>query len=183
MQRCQVSRPGRHTAKNEGTGMRRSLPAAEIFAEKEFYLDEFHERSLIFALRAADWIAEPERPAVVEVLTTLLRNDTHMVLLLEMGRGTVEQRRVTALAHHLARGGHTLRAEPVDLVREEESVEQRCLQYPNVTLLTRAMVVKLNTNPTGKAVTEVVVERHGARETYQGGIVVVSAGAANSAKL
>jgi choline dehydrogenase-like flavoprotein len=57
------------------------------------------------------------------------------------------------------------------------------LQYPNVTLLTRAMVVKLNTNPTGKAVTEVVVERHGARETYQGGIVVVSAGAANSAKL
>jgi choline dehydrogenase-like flavoprotein len=57
------------------------------------------------------------------------------------------------------------------------------LQYPNVTLLTRAMVVKLNTNPTGKAVTEVVVERNGARETYQGGIVVVSAGAANSAKL
>jgi choline dehydrogenase-like flavoprotein len=57
------------------------------------------------------------------------------------------------------------------------------LQYPNVTLLTKAMVIKLNTNPTGKAVTEVVVERHGARETYQGGIVVVSAGAANSAKL
>ena len=57
------------------------------------------------------------------------------------------------------------------------------LQYPNVTLLTRAMVVKLNTNPTGTAVTEVVVERNGERETYQGGIVVVSAGAANSAKL
>ena len=57
------------------------------------------------------------------------------------------------------------------------------LQYPNVTLLTNAKVVKLNTNPTGKAVTEVVVERHGEKETYQGGIVVVSAGAANSAKL
>ncbi len=44
-------------------------------------------------------------------------------------------------------------------------------------------MVKLNTNATGKAVTEVVVERNGAQETYQGGIVVVSAGAANSARL
>ena len=35
----------------------------------------------------------------------------------------------------------------------------------------------------GKAVTEVVVERNGEKETYEGGIVVVSAGAANSAKL
>jgi choline dehydrogenase-like flavoprotein len=41
------------------------------------------------------------------------------------------------------------------------------LQYPNVTLLTNAKVVKLNTNPTGNTVTEVVVERHGERETYQ----------------
>jgi choline dehydrogenase-like flavoprotein len=57
------------------------------------------------------------------------------------------------------------------------------LQYPNVTLLTRAKAVKLNTNPTGKAVTQVVVERDSERETYEGGIVVVSAGAANSAKL
>jgi choline dehydrogenase-like flavoprotein len=57
------------------------------------------------------------------------------------------------------------------------------LKYPNVTLLTNAKVVKLNTNPTGKAVSEVVVERAGEKETYEGGIVVVSAGAANSAKL
>ena len=57
------------------------------------------------------------------------------------------------------------------------------LQYPNVTLLTNAKVVKLNTNATGKAVTEVMVERNGEKETYEGGIVVVSAGAANSAKL
>ena len=57
------------------------------------------------------------------------------------------------------------------------------LQYPNVTLLTNARTVKLNTNPTGKAVTEVVVGRAGEKESYEGGIVVVSAGAANSAKL
>jgi len=57
------------------------------------------------------------------------------------------------------------------------------LQYPNVTLVINAKAVKLNTNSTGTAVTEVVVERDGEKETYEGGIVVVSAGAANSAKL
>jgi choline dehydrogenase-like flavoprotein len=57
------------------------------------------------------------------------------------------------------------------------------LQYPNVTLLTRAKAVKLNTNSSGKAVTQVIVERDRETETYEGGIVVASAGAANSAKL
>ncbi|MCI0660452.1 MAG: GMC family oxidoreductase N-terminal domain-containing protein, partial [Acidobacteria bacterium] len=57
------------------------------------------------------------------------------------------------------------------------------LQYPNVTLLTRARVVKLNTIGTGKVVSEVVVELDGELQSYQGDIVVVSAGAANSAKL
>ena len=57
------------------------------------------------------------------------------------------------------------------------------LQYPNVTLLTDAEVVKLQTNAAGTAVTEVLVERDGHKETYQGDIVVVSCGAANSAKL
>ena len=41
----------------------------------------------------------------------------------------------------------------------------------------------LHTNPSGTAVTEVVVEREGERETYAADIVVVSCGAANSAKL
>ena len=57
------------------------------------------------------------------------------------------------------------------------------LQYPNVTLVTQAKVVKLNTNSSGKEVTEVVVERNGQKENYNGSIVVISAGAANSAKL
>ena len=57
------------------------------------------------------------------------------------------------------------------------------LEHPNVTLLTGAHVVKLNTDPSGKSVTEVVVERDGAQETFAGDVVVVSAGAANSAKL
>src|SRR5262245_1432461 len=45
------------------------------------------------------------------------------------------------------------------------------LEHPNVTLLTDALAVKLTTNPAGTAVTEVVVEREGERETYQGGVV------------
>jgi choline dehydrogenase-like flavoprotein len=57
------------------------------------------------------------------------------------------------------------------------------LEYPNVTLLTKARAIKLNTNATGSSVTEVVVERNGETETYQGDIVVVSCGAANSARL
>ena len=43
--------------------------------------------------------------------------------------------------------------------------------------------MRLETNDAGTAVTGVVVERDGARETYTGDIVVVSCGAANSAKL
>jgi choline dehydrogenase-like flavoprotein len=57
------------------------------------------------------------------------------------------------------------------------------LEHPNVTLLTNATAVALSTNPAGTAVTEVVVERDGSRESYAADIIVVSAGAANTAKL
>jgi choline dehydrogenase-like flavoprotein len=57
------------------------------------------------------------------------------------------------------------------------------MQFPNVTLLTNARATSLRTNATGTAVTEVLVERDGQTESYQGSIVVVSCGAANSARL
>jgi choline dehydrogenase-like flavoprotein len=76
------------------------------------------------------------------------------------------------------------------------------LEHSNVTLLTNATAVELRTNPGGTAVAEVVVERAGdhagnghsdptgngyggedGRETYSADIVVVSCGAANTAKL
>jgi choline dehydrogenase-like flavoprotein len=57
------------------------------------------------------------------------------------------------------------------------------LEHDNVTLLTNATALELHTNAAGRSVTEVLVEHDGERETYQGEIVVVSAGAANSAKL
>jgi choline dehydrogenase-like flavoprotein len=57
------------------------------------------------------------------------------------------------------------------------------LEHSNVTLLTNAQVLVLRTNPAGTAVTEVEVQREGERETYAADIIVVSCGAANSAKL
>jgi choline dehydrogenase-like flavoprotein len=57
------------------------------------------------------------------------------------------------------------------------------LEHSNVTLLTNAQVVKLETNEAGTAVTEVVVERDGETERYTADVVVVACGAANTAKL
>lgn len=57
------------------------------------------------------------------------------------------------------------------------------LEHPNVTLLTRAYVSRLETSASGRDVQRVIVEREGATETYSGDIVVVSAGAINSAAL
>ncbi len=57
------------------------------------------------------------------------------------------------------------------------------LEHANVTLLTGATALSLVTNSAGSAVTEVVVERDGARGTYAADIVVVSCGAANTARL
>jgi len=57
------------------------------------------------------------------------------------------------------------------------------VEHANVTLLRNARVTRLETNPAGTAITQVVVEQDGGIERYAGDIVVVSAGAANSAKL
>ncbi len=57
------------------------------------------------------------------------------------------------------------------------------LKYPNVTLLRNTKVLKLNTNPEGTSVTEVVAEVEGKLQSFKAPIVVVSCGAANSAKL
>src|SRR5690348_1579250 len=53
----------------------------------------------------------------------------------------------------------------------------------NITLLTGAVVTRLETADSGRQVTGVVVFRDGNHEVYRGDIVAVSAGAANSAKL
>ncbi|HET9488155.1 MAG TPA: GMC family oxidoreductase [Methylomirabilota bacterium] len=57
------------------------------------------------------------------------------------------------------------------------------LEHPNVTLLTGAYVSRLETSRSGHEVTQIVVERNGARELYSADVVVVSGGAINSAAL
>ena len=65
----------------------------------------------------------------------------------------------------------------------EVSAVRPALQFPNVTLLTNARATALRTNAAGTAVTEVLVDRDGKTESFQGSLVVVSCGAANSARL
>jgi len=57
------------------------------------------------------------------------------------------------------------------------------LEYPNVTLMTDALVERLETSSSGREVSKVVVRQNGAREEFSGDVVVASCGAINSAAL
>jgi choline dehydrogenase-like flavoprotein len=57
------------------------------------------------------------------------------------------------------------------------------IDLPNVTLLVETEALRLVTSESGTSVTGVVVRRGGVEETYSADIVVVSAGASNTAKL
>lgn len=57
------------------------------------------------------------------------------------------------------------------------------LAYDNVTLLTGALVKKLETDASGRTITSVVVQREGETESYSADTIVLSAGAINSAAL
>ncbi|NJM54002.1 MAG: GMC family oxidoreductase, partial [Blastocatellia bacterium] len=57
------------------------------------------------------------------------------------------------------------------------------MEYPNVTLLTNAMVTRLETDAGGRNISAVHVKRNDVEEIYSADVVVVSAGAINSAAL
>jgi len=57
------------------------------------------------------------------------------------------------------------------------------LRYPNISLLRNALVRKLETSSSGREVTAVIVEQNGKLNSYSADVVVVSAGAINSAAL
>jgi choline dehydrogenase-like flavoprotein len=57
------------------------------------------------------------------------------------------------------------------------------LEHHNVSLMTGARAVKVETDSGGSTVTEVLLERDGSRETVRADIVVLACGAANTAKL
>ena len=93
---------------------------------------------------------------------------------------------------------HCLKCDTCDgypcLVHAKADAETICVRPAiatgNVTVVTHAMATKLNTDASGRVVTEVVAQvgadsdSNGGKEmTFKGDIVVVSCGAANSAKL
>ena len=57
------------------------------------------------------------------------------------------------------------------------------VEHGNVDLVRNAEVRRLETDESGRTITSVVADVNGTEERFTGGIVVVSAGAANSAKL
>jgi choline dehydrogenase-like flavoprotein len=57
------------------------------------------------------------------------------------------------------------------------------LKHPNVSLVTGAYVERLETNGSGREVSKVIVTRNGSYQEYSAPVVVVSAGAINSAAL
>ncbi len=62
-------------------------------------------------------------------------------------------------------------------------VDPALAAHPNLTLLTGAYVSKLETDPSGRRISEVLVSRNGEQERYRGNIVVVACGALSSALL
>lgn len=119
--------------------MRRHPLSSLSFAEKEFYLDEFHEKSLLFAFPAMDWTAEADMHTALEVFETLLRNETRVLLLLEAGNSEGEQRRVRALYKQLTRMSNTPHASP-SVFSVTATVEQLCMQMWEVLRDSRVFV-------------------------------------------
>jgi choline dehydrogenase-like flavoprotein len=72
----------------------------------------------------------------------------------------------------------------VDAKSDADVVAVRpALAHDNVTLLRNAEVRRLETDASGRTVTTVVADVDGAEQRFAGSVVVISAGAANSAKL
>jgi len=73
------------------------------------------------------------------------------------------------------------------LVNAKSDAQVTCvdpaLQHSNVTLLTQALVTRLEASGSGREVSKVHVEHNGEQVTYSADIVVVSCGAINSAAL
>ena len=100
---------------------------ASPFAEKDFYLDEFRNKSLLFALRAAELGTDTEMDSAVEVFSTLLLNDIRVLLLIETSDTVLEQRSVKTLRERLAAIPKISSASPVVLsagAEDDELLEQ-----------------------------------------------------------
>ncbi len=96
-----------------------------------------------------------------------------------------------ALNEQNPRASRCIRCETCDgyacLLHAKSDAEVCCIEpavaHPNVTLLTNALVSRLDTDGSGRRVSTLHVTRNGTPETYSADVVVVSCGAINSAAL
>lgn len=119
---------------------------------------------------------------VIQELADKLQRQGHQPFHLPVGIMLDEQRpRQSACIRCATCDGHPC------LVNAKADAQVVCvdpaLAHPNVTLLTRAYVARLETDPSGRQITGVQVERDGVRERYSADVVVASCGAINSAAL
>src|SRR5262245_50534134 len=110
-------------------------------AEKDFYLDEFRGKSLLFVLRAAELGSEAERAEVGEVLRILLRNDTKVLLLVETAETVIEQDSVKALGKYLSSKTKLSFSSPI--VLSAEAPEDELLEHIWTILRTTPLFVGL----------------------------------------
>ena len=85
------------------------------FAEKDFYLDEFHGKSLLFVGRTAEINTQAEVEELKEVGRALLKNETRVLFLIETSGTKKEQRRVAALYRVLTLGNRAKFPPPIEL--------------------------------------------------------------------
>jgi N-acetylglutamate synthase-like GNAT family acetyltransferase len=119
--------------------MRRQSRSSLAFAEKEFYLDEFHEKSLLFALHGDDLLSESNIRAASEVFGTLLRNQSRVLLLIESSDRAAVQQRIAELHKSLARAAKATHSTPLSF-SAEETVDQVCMRIWEVLRETRLCI-------------------------------------------
>src|SRR5262245_45523841 len=71
--------------------------------EKDFFLDEFHETSFLFALHAADVATETGVQELLEVCSALLTNETRVLLLIEVGDNQRDRHGVEMVVDRLSK--------------------------------------------------------------------------------
>jgi amino-acid N-acetyltransferase len=93
------------------------------FAEKDFFLDEFHDKSCLFALQAADVATEANVQELVEVCSVLLTNETRVLVLMEVGDNSCDRHELEMVVDRLSKHPALKTAgrcvSPVDLTRKK----------------------------------------------------------------
>ncbi|HXG18991.1 MAG TPA: GNAT family N-acetyltransferase [Methylomirabilota bacterium] len=84
------------------------------FAEKDFYFDEFHGKTLLFVGHAADMASNEAVEELGAVCRALVKNETRVIVLMGSAN-TKEQRRIAALHRVLTLGNRTKFSPPVEL--------------------------------------------------------------------